>query len=262
MGINDHYVNVNNLIWLKSNDSIIKRPMKKILPILCVFISLSAAELPSSDDYVIGADDVLHFTFFATRDNDFVEPVRFDGKIVVPYLGEVQAAGLTLGEFNRELVEALGKYLNPPDIAVSVDTYNSCKVHVLGEVKKPGVITYRGSASLVEIFALAGGFDTGAVKSSVLIIRRSNGGSGIIMRVDMERLLSNGLAQLDVPIARGDIIFVPRSFIADFNTYINSIMPAVDLYLRVFTPAILIGIQFWLGWQRRKNLALIPSVFC
>jgi protein involved in polysaccharide export with SLBB domain len=216
--------------------------MKNILPVICLLSLIAVAELPNNDDYVIGADDVLHFTFFTNREGDFVEPVRFDGKIVVPYLGEIQASGLTLGEFNRGLVEALGKYLNPPDIAVSVDTYNSCKVHVLGEVKKPGVIAYRGKSSLVEIFALAGGFDTGAVKSSVLIIRRSNGGSGIIMRVDMEKLLSNGLAQLDVPIARGDIIYVPRSFIADFNAYINSIMPAVDLYLRVLYPSnILIG---------------------
>jgi protein involved in polysaccharide export with SLBB domain len=216
--------------------------MKNILPVICLLSLIAVAELPNNDDYVIGADDVLHFTFFTTRESDFVEPVRFDGKIVVPYLGEIQASGLTLGEFNRGLVEALGKYLNPPDIAVSVDTYNSCKVHVLGEVKKPGVITYRGKSSLVEIFALAGGFDTGAVKSSVLIIRRSDGGSGIIMRVDMEKLLSNGLAQLDVPIARGDIIYVPRSFIADFNAYINSIMPAVDMYLRVLYPSnILIG---------------------
>jgi polysaccharide export outer membrane protein len=216
--------------------------MKKILPIIFALALFAAAELPNNDDYVIGADDVLRFTFFINRETDFVEPVRFDGKIVVPYLGEVQAAGLTLGEFNRSLVESLGKYLNPPDIAVSVDAYNSCKVHVLGEVKKPGVITYRGKSSLVEIFALAGGFDTGAVKSSVLIIRRSNGGSGIIIRVDMERLLSNGLAQLDVPIARGDIIYVPRSFIADFNAYINSIMPSVDMYLRVLYPSnILIG---------------------
>lgn len=216
--------------------------MRKNLPIIFALALLTVAELPNNDDYVIGADDVLKFTFFINRDADFAEPVRFDGKIVVPYLGEVQAAGLTLGEFNRSLVESLGKYLNPPEIAVSVDAYNSCKVHVLGEVKKPGVIPYRGKSSLVEVFALAGGFDTGAVKSSVLIIRRSNGGSGIIIRVDMERLLSNGLAQLDVPIARGDIIFVPRSFIADFNSYISSIMPAVDLYLRVLYPSnILIG---------------------
>jgi protein involved in polysaccharide export with SLBB domain len=216
--------------------------MKNILPVLCLLTLFAAAELPNNDDYVIGADDVLHFIFFTNRDNDFLEPVRFDGKIVVPYLGEVQAAGLTLGEFNRELVASLEKYLSPPDIAVSVETYNSCKVHVLGEVKKPGVIPYRGKSSLVEIFALAGGFDSGAVKSSVLIIRRSEGGSGIIIRVDMERLLSQGLANLDVPIARGDIVFVPRSFIADFNAYINSIMPSIDLYLRVLYPSrILIG---------------------
>jgi polysaccharide biosynthesis/export protein PslD len=216
--------------------------MRKILPILLALALFAAAELPNNDDYVIGPDDVLHFTFFANREGDFLEPVRFDGKIVVPYLGEVQASGLALGEFNRQLVESLGKYLDPADIAVSIETYNSCKVHVLGEVKKPGVIAYRGKASLVEIFALAGGFDAGAVKSSVLIIRRSNGGSGVIVRVDMEKLLSNGLAQLDVPIARGDIIYVPRSFIADFNAYINSIMPAVDLYLRVLYPSnILIG---------------------
>lgn len=216
--------------------------MSKILPLLLAAAMFVAAELPNNEDYVIGADDVLHFTFFTNRDSDFSEPVRFDGKIVVPYLGEVQAAGLTLGDFNRQLVASLEKYLSPPDIAVWVEAYNSCKVHVLGEVKKPGVVPYRGKSSLVEIFALAGGFETGAVKSSVLIIRMSEGGSGVIMRVDMEKLLSNGLAQLDVPIARGDIIYVPRSFIADFNSYINNIMPAVDLYLRVLYPSrILIG---------------------
>lgn len=210
--------------------------MKIVIPILLLVV-MASAELPALDDYIIGPDDVLRFWFFhLPADQSFTQPVRFDGYVTLPYLGEVKATGLTVGEFNRQIVRDLAKYVTNPDMAVSIEMYNSCKVYVLGQVAKPGLVSYRGRVSLVEVLTLAGGYTNTAVQSSVLVIRGTPGGSGMIIRVDVEKILKKGMAQLDIQLARGDIVYVPRSFIGDLNDFLSLVTPAVDIYLRVLYP--------------------------
>lgn len=126
--------------------------------------------------YVIGPEDKLNIRVFEVKDLSFEnEQVDASGRIMLPLIGKVTAAGKTPDQLEEEIAQRLGKYLQSPQVSVSVTESASQKVTVEGNVKNPGVYQVRGHTTLLQAVAMAGGPDDEADTHKVAVIRLDNG---------------------------------------------------------------------------------------
>jgi polysaccharide export outer membrane protein len=142
--------------------------------------NLPAAQLSTSGaqgDYIIGPQDKLRIRVFEVKDLSFdEEEVDANGQIQLPLIGKVTAAGKTTIQLQDELAQRLGdKYLQSPQVSVSVAESASQKVTVEGEVKNPGVFQMKGRTTLMQAVAMAGGPSDIANLHKVAIIREADG---------------------------------------------------------------------------------------
>ncbi|MCK4594333.1 SLBB domain-containing protein, partial [bacterium] len=149
-----------------------------------------------------------------------------EGYLNLPYLEDFVAVGYTPHELRKRLIEAWSPYLGHPQVGLEVLEYNSCRVYVLGEVKNPGRYSYRVRMSLIEALAEAGGFWGNPVESEVAIIRVLPNVTRLYL-VDVRSIFETGKAALDVPLASGDIVYVPQTFIGDWNEFLQKISPTL-----------------------------------
>jgi polysaccharide export outer membrane protein len=121
--------------------------------------------------YVIGPEDVIYIKVW--RENDFTGPqgVRPDGKITIPLIGDLQAAGLTPERLAAQLTQALSQYINKPEITVTIAQVNSKKFTITGEVNRPGVYPLVVATKIFDALGSAGGFRDFANKKDIVIIR-------------------------------------------------------------------------------------------
>ena len=121
--------------------------------------------------YLIGPEDILFIKVW--RENDFTLPVavRPDGKITMPLIGEVPAAGDTPMQLTKTLAELLGKYLNNPDVAVFVTEVRSKKYYIIGEVNRGGSFRLVTPTTVLEALGNAGGFREFANTRKIKILR-------------------------------------------------------------------------------------------
>lgn len=154
--------------------------------------------------YSIGTGDILFVKVW--RETDFTGPytVRPDGKITVPLVGDVQAAGLTPERLGEQLKQALGDYINNPDVSVSLQQINSKKFFITGEVMRPGEYTLTQPTRVFDALANASGFRDFANKKKIIIIR----GAERIKFNYMDVLKGKDLDQ-NIFIENGDTIVVP-----------------------------------------------------
>jgi len=131
---------------------------------------LAAPPVPTSG-YTIGSGDLLEVTVWNNAGISRTVPVRLDGKISLPLLDDVQAAGLTPKQLKDDLTRRLAKYISSPEVSVIVREIHSLQVAVIGEVNKPGRYDLKSRASVIDAIALAGGFSQFASRSKMLILR-------------------------------------------------------------------------------------------
>jgi polysaccharide export outer membrane protein len=191
-----------------------------------------AEETPAIGDYVIGETDVLNVRVAGQSDLTGNYTVRLDGMIVFPYVGEIRAAGAPLAVFNRNLRDELSTYYKDPQVTVEVEEYNSCVVYVLGEVAKPGVYKFEGRTTLLETVAEAGGYERSAARASTMVVR-SFYEEPQVMRIDMEKVIDEGAITLNIPLEKGDVVVIPKTFITNLNDFLTDISPSLTSYLRV-----------------------------
>lgn len=183
--------------------------VKNILIFICV--SLIVFGLPlnlPAQDYLIGPDDVLRISVYREEDMDRTVRVSSDGYISFPLLDKVKAERLTVSELERNLTMELIKYLKKPQVTVFIQEYST--VTVSGQVEKPGSYPLRGELSVIEAISIAGGFTKIAAKNAVKIMRLEDGKKKTIA-VRVADINKTGDKLKDVPLKRGDIVFVPES---------------------------------------------------
>ena len=129
------------------------------------------------DSYVIGNGDVLAINVWKDADLSRTIPVRSDGKISLPLMGEVQAAGRTPVQLEHDITEKLRSYITAPEVAVMVEQVNSKKFSILGQVVKPGSYTLAIATTITDAIATAGGFRDFAKEKHVYVLRQSPDGS-------------------------------------------------------------------------------------
>jgi polysaccharide export outer membrane protein len=161
-----------------------------------------------SDQYVIGAEDVI--SIHVWKEDAFTRtiPVRMDGKISLPLVQEIKAAGLTPLQLKEVLTRRLKEFIENPVVSVTVAEANSCKVYVSGQVKTPGVYRLRSETSMAQIIPMAGGFTDWANPKKILIIRNENGREKR-MTVNYRKIMSGSDPDSNVILKAGDTIIVP-----------------------------------------------------
>ena len=161
-----------------------------------------------TDQYVIGAEDVLYIHVWKEEAFTRTVPVRIDGKISLPLVQDVKAAGLTPLQLKEVLTRKLKEFVENPVVSVTVMEANSYKVYVSGQVKTPGVYRLRSETSVAQIIPMAGGFTEWAKQKKILIIRNENGREKRIT-VNYKKILSGSDPSLNVSLRPGDAIVVP-----------------------------------------------------
>jgi polysaccharide biosynthesis/export protein len=126
--------------------------------------------------FVIGNDDVLGINVWKEPDFSRSIQVRSDGKISLPLLGEVQAAGLTPLQLQQEIATKLLNYITKPEVTVMVEQINSKKINILGQVAKPGSYSLALAPTVVDAIATAGGPKDFAKEKSIYILRQNVSG--------------------------------------------------------------------------------------
>src|SRR5437762_3196596 len=118
---------------------------------------MAAPGLNIPPEYIIGADDVLSVIFWKDKELTADVNVRPDGKISLPLLNEVQAAGLTPAQLKDRIVDEGKKYVEDPNVTIVVKVINSRKVFITGEVRKPGPYPLTGATTVLQLISIAGG---------------------------------------------------------------------------------------------------------
>jgi polysaccharide export outer membrane protein len=158
-------------------------------------------------DYRIGPEDVLDISVWKNPELSRTVPVRPDGKVSLPLVNDIQAAGLTPSALREELTRRLSEYVPSPEVAVIVREVHSAKVAVIGSVKTPGRYEVRSPATVLELIALAQGFNDFASRDRIVVLRR-NGGA--VTRIPFNyRKIADGSEQENFFVQPGDIIVVP-----------------------------------------------------
>ena len=163
-------------------------------------------DLPSG--YVIGADDVLSIVFWREKEMSADVVVRPDGKVSLPLLNDLSAAGLTPDQLRGELVKAATKYIGSPNVSVIVKAVNSRKVHILGNVIKAGTYPLNTDLTVLQLIALAGGLQEWADKKNILIMRKEDG-RDVTLKFNYKDVVRQKSLDQNVPLRPGDTVFVP-----------------------------------------------------
>lgn len=158
-------------------------------------------------DYVIGPEDMLQVTVWKNDTLSKAVPVRPDGKISLPLLHDIHAAGLTAMQLRDKIAVALAEFMPNPEVSVIVTDVRSYKVSVLGEVNRPGVMQLKADTSILEIIAMAGGFRDFASPSKIVVFRKDSYGNTHKLTFNYNRAVRG---QEDVLTLRaGDVVVVP-----------------------------------------------------
>ncbi len=134
-----------------------------------------AEVVPDSNQYVIGQEDILYVHVWKEETLSRTVPVRIDGKISLPLIDEITAAGLTPLQLKANLIKRFREFVDIPNISVIVMEANSFRVFVSGQVRSPGVLRLRSETSILQLIPMVGGFTEWANERKILVIRKEDG---------------------------------------------------------------------------------------
>ncbi len=194
-------------------------------------MSISLAESPFNPEapqtYSLYPGDVLDIRFPFDAHLDFEAPVRTDGNISVPHIGDVSAAHRQPEELRAELVKRLTGYLNRPDVTVIVSKEAGRMTYLGGEVHRPGALALHPNQSLVQAIFQVGGLTAMANAGQILVLRHRAGKGTFVLQADLPRIIAG--EDPDIRLEPRDVIHVPETAIARMgrfvDQYINRIIP-------------------------------------
>ncbi len=169
----------------------------------------TSIQKPHNDTYVIGNDDRLAINVWKEPDLTQTLPVRSDGKISLPLIGDVQAAGRTPHDLEVEISAKLRTYMTAPEVTVMVLQINSQKFNILGRVAKPGSYSLSTTTTVLDAIAEAGGFQDFAKQKNVYILRAKAGGGEDRIHFNYKDVIRGKAPQENIRLQPGDTIVVP-----------------------------------------------------
>ena len=159
-------------------------------------------------NYVIGPDDVLSVVFWRDKDMSADVTVRSDGKISLPLLNDIQAAGLTPVQLRDRLLSEAKRYIEDPSVTIVVKQINSRKVFITGEVNKPGPYPLTTPTTVLQLLALAGGLKDYADSKNIAIVR-TEGGTPTRHAFNYKDVASGRNLKQNIELKPGDTVVVP-----------------------------------------------------
>jgi polysaccharide export outer membrane protein len=167
----------------------------------------SPSKSVAGPDYVIGADDNLHISVWKEADLTTSLPVRPDGKISLPLLNDVQAAGLTPMQLADSITEKLKKYIADPRVTVVVTAMNSRRIYVLGEVLHTGAVPLLPNMTVLQALATAG-FTQFANVKGIYVLRTENG-KQVKLPFNYKQVVKGADPRQNIALKPGDTVVVP-----------------------------------------------------
>jgi len=169
----------------------------------------AAATKAHDDNFVIGDDDVLAINVWKEPDVSRSVPVRSDGKISLPLVGEIQAAGQTPLKLEQDIAARLKNFISEPEVTVIVQQINSQKFNILGYVNKPGSYILTTSATVLDALALAGGFRDFAKQKSIYVLRQNSDGTQQRFPFNYKEVVKGQNTAQNIRLQARDTIVVP-----------------------------------------------------
>ena len=172
------------------------------------------ANATTIDSYHIGVDDIVQVNVWRNPELGITEPVRPDGKITVPLVGDVMAGGRAPDDVAAEIQQKLADYVREPRVTVILTDLRSheylSRVRVTGAVKQPISIPYRQGMTVLDAVLAAGGLTEFAAPDRSDLYRKSGDGATSTYPVRLDRILGKGDLSTNFKVAPGDVITVPE----------------------------------------------------
>lgn len=216
----------------------------------CSSFVVNSSPTPTSQDYQseyrvqeyrIQPGDQMDIKFFYNPELNESITVRPDGRVSLQLAQEILAAGLTPVELTRVLKQNYARELDRPEIAVIMRGFAGQRIYVDGEVNKPALVPYSAPMTVLQSIAVAGGLKDSARPSEIVVIRRGPEDKPRVFAVNLTRVLDGTDTGQDVALVPFDIVYVPKSPVANLNVWI-------DQYLRKNLP-----VSFGLSYQTNSN---------
>lgn len=205
------------------------KTLVRLCSLACLLLLAACTTMPASNeappvtahpeavtDYHIGVDDQLQVTVWQNPELSVSVPVRPDGKITVPLIGDVEAGGQTPTQVSNEIQDKLKAYVRDPQVAVIVTQLRSheylTRVSVTGAVQHPVSAPYHQGMTVLDAILAAGGVNVYAAADDTVLYRKVGDGTRAY-RVRLDKILQSGDLATNYPLQPGDVITVPtRSF--------------------------------------------------
>lgn len=158
--------------------------------------------------YKIGPQDVLRVDVWKEPEISRTLPVRPDGKVSLPLLNDVQAAGLTPVQLASKIADGLKKYITNPQVTVGVTEINSRRIFVTGEVTKPGAFSLLPNMTVLQALSSSGGFTQFARLKNIYILRTEDG-KQVKHPFNYKEAVSGKHPEQNIILEGGDVIVVP-----------------------------------------------------
>jgi polysaccharide biosynthesis/export protein len=158
--------------------------------------------------YKIGPQDVLRIDVWKEPEISRLAPVRPDGRISLPLLNDVQAAGLTPIQLAANIADGLKKFITNPQVTVGVTEINSRRIYVTGEVTKPGAFPLQPNMTVLQALTSSGGFTQFAKIKGIYVLRTENG-KQVKHPFNYKDVVSGKHPEANIVLEPGDVIVVP-----------------------------------------------------
>jgi len=163
----------------------------------------------SKANYVIGPGDMLSINVWNEPEVTGKVPVRPDGIITVPLIGDIQASGSTPDALQLVITKKLTEYVKQPSVTVVVEEMNSRQFNVLGQVQHPGSFMLSKPTRVLDALALAGGFSEFAKRNKIYVLRRDPSGASVRLPFNYKKVTDGRDDQDNVELQAGDTVIVP-----------------------------------------------------
>jgi len=167
-----------------------------------------AVSAVADSEYKIGPQDVIRIDVWKEPDISRTIPVRPDGKISLPLLNDVQASGLTAMQLAASLRASFSKYLNNPQVTVTVTEINSRRVYITGEVMRAGALPLLPNMTVLQALSSGGGFTQFAKLKNIYVLRTEDG-KQVKHPFNYKEVVKGNLAEQNILLQPGDVIVVP-----------------------------------------------------
>lgn len=170
-----------------------------------------ASRVPAirDENYIVGVGDVLEVNVWKEGELSKTVPVRPDGMITLPLVGEIKAVGLTPIQLQDQVTTALQKVVSEPQVTVMVVSVNSMSFNIMGQVNKPGYYPLTRPITILDAIALSGGFRDFAKQKKIYVLRRTENGTEERLKFNYKEVIKGKNMAQNIKLLPHDVLVIP-----------------------------------------------------